>query len=406
MGSGRRIAAGIVDQVLSSAGNALILVSIARVTTVTSFGSVALLFVFIAAALAITRGFLGTPIAARAGNRGELEREAGHALYVVLAIAVPTGLIAAAILLAQPNGSEYALLGVSLVAVLPQDVLRYVVIAKGRVSTALAADGLWFVGSVAALAATVAADVSLSTILVAWTASAYAALALIWIGSGVRPRGAGLGSWLRERLAERVAFGTEGSVSAINSAANSSIVAAALGIGATAAFRGAATIVGPLSLLMSALPLVIAPELARKYPGRPGRDLWPALLRVGLTLSPLAILVGSAGFWLPDSIGAEILGESWHGARTILPLAGLEYASLVWMHAAGAGFRVLGAGKRLLSVRLSFAFASILTTSVLATSATLVHVAGGLAAVAAMFAAVSVICLLRTGPPSLEHGSR
>src|SRR5690348_13853229 len=62
MSRSRRMTLGLVDQILSSASNVLVVFAVARTSSVREFGSIALTLMLVTTGLAICRGSFGTPL--------------------------------------------------------------------------------------------------------------------------------------------------------------------------------------------------------------------------------------------------------------------------------------------------------------------------------------------------------
>ena len=89
-----------------------------------------------------------------------------------------------------------------------------------------------------------------------------------------------------------------------------------------ASLRGASTILSPLAVLLSALPLVIIPESVRS--GTSARAVWRKLCRIGFVGSFAVITVGPALVLLPARVGELILGDSWDYVRVVLPIVSIN----------------------------------------------------------------------------------
>ncbi|MCL3862915.1 hypothetical protein [Actinotalea sp. K2] len=390
---------GLVDQGLSSASNALVLVAFARSSGVEQFGRLALIFLILTTLLSLTRGFLGVHLVRLGGDHRRLVVEGRFAVATGILLGLTVSLVAILVCYAIGAAPAVWVLALAPPFIIWQDVLRYYSVASGRAGSAVLSDGLWCVGSVAAVVLTaLSTQVSPFHISLLWVSSAAAALLVLATTVPLPPRWRGLREWMADGRAERSSFGLEGVVSALNSVAVLAVVTAILGLSATAALRGAGTIIGPLSLLMSALPLVVIPELARGGAAHDGREAWRRLRWWGLSISLLALSIGVIALVLPSSVGTALLGETWPYAQRVLPLMALEYAALAWLHAAGAGFRLLGQGRRLLSIRVLAAVSALGAAGLLALTGDVVFVAAGLALVAMGAAVVAVIVLRGVGP--------
>jgi O-antigen/teichoic acid export membrane protein len=95
------------------------------------------------------------------------------------------------------------------------------------------------------------------------------------------------------------------------------LIAAIGGVDSVGALRGTQTLLGPLNIIGFALCSFAIPEIIR-------RDLGVAQLRTAaLVLTGILVLVdaiwGGILLLLPTSAGEELLGETWTGAREVLP---------------------------------------------------------------------------------------
>jgi O-antigen/teichoic acid export membrane protein len=128
-----------------------------------------------------------------------------------------------------------------------------------------------------------------------------------------------------------------------------SVASAIIGPDASAALRGAGTLLGPLSVVMAAVPLAVVPDTSRSERG--SEATWAALRRIGWMLSGLALTVGLVAAVLPDSLGTVLLGATWTVAAPLLPITGLEYAGLAWVSVTYTLLRALGRSSALLKAR-------------------------------------------------------
>lgn len=167
----RGVLTGFADQALSSASNASILVALGRVSSVSEFGSAAVLMTLLTAALAIVRSGVGTPailLTGQAGCKLDDEASGGLAAAAMLGLCVGCGviLLGAALMAVGPLAFPIA---VAAPIVLQQDVLRHVSIARDAGRSAVAFDGLWMAVSVVVLVATAFTTVSPVQVLWVWT---------------------------------------------------------------------------------------------------------------------------------------------------------------------------------------------------------------------------------------------
>lgn len=359
MAGNRRMVLGFADQIVSSLSNVFVVLAVARVSEIEVFGIITLVLTAITTALVVARGSFGTSILLMSGSAHKtVTAEARHAVAGALLLGFAVGLcIAIAGLL---TGLMAIMLPLALAAplVLAQDVQRYGSMSDGRPQLALIWDGLWALGSALILSLTWLTPGALNSagILSGWAGLAGVSLMGLTVAGNFAPRFIGLVAWFRGTVGDRVRFGLEAGVGAVGSLLVASIGVAIIGATAAAALRGAGTILGPLNVLMSAMPLAVIPEVARRGYGL--RDTWRVLARLSFGMSALALLVGSMGFIIPDEIGHQLLGPSWAAVAPILPITGIEYAGLAWVSSVFSALRSQGESVALLRARIVFTVCS------------------------------------------------
>ena len=351
----KRLGLGVVDQILSSASNMMVVFAVARVSSVSEFGSITLTFATVTGVMAAGRGFFGTPLVLLSGSPEALKREARYSNTAAAMAGVTAGLAMAlvAVSLGAPNG--VFILAIATPFVLVQDLSRYYCMASGVPLRAVFSDGVWAAGSLVVLAMTsVASPVPGSDeILILWSALAVLAMLMLVVPMKISPKFRGLGKWWNVRLADRFQFGADSSIGATSSLLVSIVAGSIVGSTAIAALRGAGSIMGPLNILFSAMPLILIPELSRSGVVRTVDQVWRPLRRVAFAMAFVALVVGAGSFVVPDRIGELVLGESWNVVQPILPITAFEYMSLAWLAVAQIGLKTLLRSKSVLRVRLA-----------------------------------------------------
>lgn len=392
-----RLSLGLMDQVLSSASNVLIVFAIARVSSVNDFGSVVLTIAALTTVMATCRGFLGTPIALSSSHPERIHDETTHAMAAAALVGLVGGMSLAIVGLLVGAPPATYVVALAMPIVLLQDVARYQCIAVGRPRLAVAADGLWAVGSLSLLAVTwfIRDWVSAPSLLAGWAGLGLVALLVISVPQGLRPRIKGFGGWWAYSFHDRLRFGAEAAIGATTSFVMLGSATAIIGVNAAAALRGAGTVLGPLSILMSAIPLAVVPELRRRRL-LTSVELWVFLRKIAVAMSSAAVAVGVLSFFVPDGLGRAFLGESWSVVRPLLPITATEYAALAWLSAAAGGLRVQARSGPLLRIRLVFALLTLLAGSAAAVIwGQAVAVAWALALAAGVAAVVARAVFLR-----------
>ena len=389
--SRRRAGAGFVDQVLSSASNAFIVLAVARVSSVDTFGVVSIYFASVATALVVGRGALGTPILLKGASGDRTVRaEVRHALTVATLCGLAFGL--ALCLLGGLAGrmSVSAPLALAMPFLLAQDSLRYAAMSLARPWSAVVSDGLWCIGS-AGLLLTTWLDPGLlrpSLTLWAWTVLAAVATFVLLATLRIKPLIRGTVVWARGSMRARFHYGLEAGFGAVSSLVVLSLAAVIVGNAAAAALRGAGTLLGPLSLLMAAIPLVVIPEAIRSH--QTPTQTWAALRRIAVPMSIVALFVGVVGHYLPSHVGALLLGETWPVVQPLLPITAVEYAALAWVSVMYSYLRSQGMSRTLLRARSWHVGCSILLSGA---AAWFTNSARGVAVALAVTALVIVVGL-------------
>jgi hypothetical protein len=330
-----RVGLGVVDQTLSSASNMLALFAIASVSSVREFGAISFAVAGVMATVSVCRGLLGTPIALLTGDPDRLRAETDHALALAGALGVVVALLIASLSPLSADPSDVVLVAVAAPMILMQDATRFACIASGRPGLAVVSDGLWALGSATlfVIAAWVVPDVAPGLVIGGWTALAVVAALVILALAGYRPVPRGLARWLRGTAPDRLRYGATAAISAANGILFLFVVAALIGASAIAALRGSASVMGPLSILLTSMTLVAVPEF-RRMPGGTAADYWRPMRRVALVMCAIPVAVGLASFVVPDSWGETLLGPTWYVAQPLLPITAIEYVALAWSYSA------------------------------------------------------------------------
>ena len=160
--------------------------------------------------------------------------------------------------------------------------------------------------------------------------------------------------WRRNERATRAAvwFSLDYLAGSGGSLVSTGLLGAVLGPSVVAALRGAGTVLGPMNLLSTTARSLALPYLTRVRVGGAAHEIRSAALITGslmLGVLPLAILI----MFMPDGIGIELLGESWHVVAPVLVPLAIESAAALAGSVASAGHRSKLAGARAVSLRLS-----------------------------------------------------
>lgn len=353
-GATRRVAWGLLDQVLSSASNFIVTIIAARSLTAAGFGAFALAMVVVMVTVFVARGLASDPLATRhAGHDDVTQRRAGRAgsstavlsALVVAVLAAVAGLLAGGAL-----GRVLLVMAACLPGITLQDYLRYVLIVRGRARDTFLNDLFWFVVQFPLMAAALAVGGDAALLLAAWGVAGTLAA-----GLGLWQAGTGLGAlelvrpWLREHRDLWPFFVLDNLVYQATNLVVVVVISVATSLADVGGFRAAMTVYAPLAIIGRGIVGVAVPELARR------RDdplaVERASLVVGGVLAPMALVWAVVASSLPDSWGRAAFGASWALAEPLVLLAGVSVAAGQFAVGTAVGIRALGAGRQGLLAR-------------------------------------------------------
>jgi O-antigen/teichoic acid export membrane protein len=327
-------AVSVIDQGTSSVTNLIAVLVVAQVLDAKDFGVFSLLYSGLTLLLGLSRAFFGIPISIGAReDPASLKALFDSSFSAVVILAIPIclsmGMVGIFSVIAGGGSSSAAMLVVALGVATPlallQDVGRYYAIASGRPLVALISDALWLV----LLAPAVWLGLlKLELLFVsAWVFAIVASLVLIvlWLKPSLSLRpGLNLlkpGRGLRESAAATVLF-SSGTTLVVGF-----LVTPVYGAAAVGSLRGAGTLFGPVNTLITFLDFGILSRLTRQDRSKDVRSAGVvAVALCGVALAWWAFLL-----WIPERFGTAVLGETWAGARRLLPATGIEYFFLAFV---------------------------------------------------------------------------
>ena len=198
-----------VDQVLSSASNALVVFVLAQVSSAGQFGIIGLLISVLAFCITFDRGALGTPLLLTSNltNR-QIVAESNYALTWSLY----TGAVGGFLILTLGAVCHHPWIGlafaVALPVVLAQDVLRLTAIALSRPGLAVVADALWAAPILGIFVANLfGVRESAEFSLYLWALSGLVSAGILAFQLGIAPQYSRILDWWRTDWPARLRFG-------------------------------------------------------------------------------------------------------------------------------------------------------------------------------------------------------
>jgi hypothetical protein len=324
------------------------------------FGALSLALAAYAIALGASRAAASEPLVMRFSDATEVEwrRAAASSGGASMLVGIVGGgvCISAAVLARGPMGQSLMGLGVMLPFLLLQDNWRFAFFARGQGKRSFANDLTWALVQFPALLVVVSLVPRPETIwfILIWGGAASVASGVGIHQAGVKPQVRAAFAWWKEQwdvmpriLGEFIAATGASQVSLLG-------VAWVADLAAVGAIRGAFVLMGPVNVVVLGVSLVAIPESVNRL-----RTSASALRRGSVLISSgLAVAAMTWGLVLmalPSTVGAEVLGDTWTGARGALPGLILWQTSLAVSVGPVAGLRALGAVRHSFHARIAVA---------------------------------------------------
>lgn len=341
MRAGGKAVISLADSAASSVSNFLGSLAVAMTASARDFGIFASLFAGYLVLMGVVRAVSSEPLVTR-----RLELDKGHAPARVdsWALGVAAGLsgaICVAVLaLCVPLGWTNAYTVIVLTGapfLVVQDCCRFVAFSKQDPARALVLDLLWLGWAVAGYAVMLVGGVHDGAVAAAvWVTGGLVSCLWAIAASRVIPSLKGLRAWFSENRLLVGPYVGEALLGVGTSQAAAGLLAV-IGVSLSGAWRGAATLVGPLTTAIVGASSFALPAMVGHY----ARQDCRSMLRLSVVTSVLLGLI--SGGWLtallfmPESLGSWLLGDTWQAAEDVLPAAGVWMACI----AVGTGAQLL-----------------------------------------------------------------
>ena len=402
----------IIDQIFSSASNALMVFVLAQVSSAEQFGIIAVVITLLAVCTGFNRGALGTPLLLTSDEEKNHRTvaEAGYATTWSLYSGVLAGVLICAVAAAFHDPRVGLAFALALPGALAQDVLRLTAISLRRARLAVMADALWVVAMLGIFVANLfGVHESAECAVYLWGFSALVSGAVLALRLRLEPRRSAVLKWWRTGWAARVRFGGAYSVSQIGNVFVTLAAVTMAGNVASAGIRGAFTLFGPIATLLSAMPTVFVPHAART--GNSVGDQWRLVSRTSSATSVLTLVATGCLMATPERLGAAMLGDSWQATFPVIPCIGVSSAALCWFASVFTVCQSQGASTMAFmwtALHIACQVAACFAAGFVFGTAT--AIAGALALCASVFAVAGVLWLHRfmradVGPSCAQPGS-
>lgn len=324
----------VLANALSSLGNLVITVAVARSVDAATFGWYALALVFVALSVGVLRSAILESVLARPAGQ---QMMFGHIVELLVPSAVLC-LVSAALGIIIGR-TEFLMVGLGLPGLSVFDYLRNALIVNRRSVFALAMEGAWTAATVAGI---VLFEISVCKVSVAFGIWCLAPTAIAWV------------AWTRLGR-PKIATGTDRAFSPLFAldylvgAGSSQLATAVLGMVSSAtvvgAIRAGATLFSPVNLITNAIRPILIARIAA------GEASVVRSLRMASSMAAVTAVIACVALIIPDGVGVQLLGASWDAAASVrLPLA-LEAILGFFAGVAFAGQRALAPAAQILATR-------------------------------------------------------
>jgi O-antigen/teichoic acid export membrane protein len=344
----------LTDQAISSATNAALSLLIARSVDARSFAAYAVSFTLYSLFVGGMRALVSEPLAVRFSSCGRAEYRdvaravVGSALMLGAGAGVLVVLVGAS--LGDDIGGTMIVLGLFLPALLAQDTWRAVFIVHGRPAYAALNDSAWATVQIGIVGWMLYVGVDTAPPLLAgWGSAAVLAALLGMAQMGVYPQPVRGVRWLA-RQADLSRFYLPQFLAVVGSFQLTLLLVGVVGsLEDVGSLRAALVLLGPLGIIGFSAMAFAVPELSRRELDR--RRTLQAAIAISSVLVLASVLWSAIVLALPESLGSQLLGDTWHDARAVLP--GMVVWQLGTVAVCGASAAVTAKGWARTSFRIS-----------------------------------------------------
>lgn len=341
----------VLDQGISSVTNLAVLAVAAATLSVEDFGAVSVAFAAYSATVVLGRGAIGEVILIERHHDGEDQVRGPLGAAALLGLASGLFLVLAGVALGGPVFESLVPLGLLLPVLFVQDTARYCAVATHRPWVAVINDAIWLITGLALLLIAGAFGLSITGAVLAWTISGACAALVACVFLGAFPSWRYAKHFLERNRAVWPTMMTDSFITNGSRSLAVLAIAAAVGLVESGGLRVAQVAMGPIAVLVLALPLGLLPRLRVQADRSPLRMIRTAQLAGGALAAVAALwTLGLAN--LSKSVGQNLLGSSWIVAATLLVPIGVYQMLTAFSAAVQAGFRALHHPRDALAVRV------------------------------------------------------
>jgi O-antigen/teichoic acid export membrane protein len=313
----RNLLYGVLDQGVFSLVNLGLNIAVAATSSSETFGALGLVLALYLLETGLVYGGIVEPYSVSAPAEGGDATRHAVAASVVLGLVLGAVHLVAAVVASGMLAAFLLAYALATPGLLVQSSARGLLVAGGKTRLAFRSNLVWAVVQVGLSIAALAAGSSVG-VFVAWAAGGWASAACCLWCLRARPRVVGWRSWFRGRT--KVAASWAGDYLAQHGLSQVMVftLGAVAGLTAVSSYRGALQLTGPATVVVGGLRQVILPGAARRARAGDG-SLERAITGAAVAFPAVTLVLVAPFLLLPSDAGAAMLGESWDGARAVLP---------------------------------------------------------------------------------------
>lgn len=334
---------GILTNAISSIGNFAISITLARTLGITDLGEFGIAFAIYAFITGLSRAIICEPLLASHPSREDFSAGSNRASLIGAATGVVVLLVSISISSPYLFAISFAMHGLVIF-----DYLKSMNLAIFNKKHSLVQDSTWTISAVIAAALVYLEWITgfQGFILWAWSGAIIGYFSMYLHSMALQPK------WNigRAETKNSLAFGGDFVIGSGASQVSFNLVGVVAGLSTVGSLRAAATLLGPISIIVGSARTLAIPYLSRGishgYKGILTRAIASTSI-IGFISVPVLTFIA----FIPSHLGELLLGQNWGYAEPILPFLALEMLSIALTSIPFAGFRALKAGKSTIIIR-------------------------------------------------------
>ncbi len=318
-----RMGWGIGDQAVSSLTNFLLGVAVARHVSTKELGAFFIVFSTYLIVLALSRPVTTQPLLIRYSTAQEEDwREASRAATGTAAvIGVISGgavVFVGWFIVKGPLGESLIALGLALPGLVIQETWRAVFFAASRGQHAVLNDVIWGVTMLGFLSLIFAwGPATTPAIVGAWGASATIAAVAGVIQARIMPSPRLAKSWYTRHSDLSIPLLGDSAIRIGTNSLSWYLIGIIAGLAAVGGLKGTQLLLGPTNVIVMGIGLAALPESARNL-ARSTTSLRHTMVAITSVSATSVLAWGALLFFLPESVGRQLLGATWEEAHSLL----------------------------------------------------------------------------------------